>query len=99
MLPTPRTALIFSPLEGVFDVASVCFSLRRGRVISSGVLDVVHVPDADPEVHGGGLALPLGRAVRSEPVTGHKRGSGQDGQASRWASRGTRCVEPCVGYE
>ena len=33
----PTAALISSPLRGVFDVASVCLSLRRGLVISSGV--------------------------------------------------------------
>jgi len=99
MANPPQRALIFSPEWSVFDVASVTFSLRRGRVISSGVLDVFDVADADPEVHGGGLALARRRAVRSEPVTGHERGSAQDGRASRWASRDTSCVEPCVGYE
>ena len=34
-----RPALISSPESGVFDVASVCFSLRRGLVISSGARD------------------------------------------------------------
>jgi hypothetical protein len=82
----PQTALIYSPESGVFDVASVCSSLRRGRVISSGVFDVVDVADADPEVHGSGLALARRRADRTEPVTGNERGSAQDDRASRGAS-------------
>src|ERR1035437_1289998 len=47
----PQSALIYSPELGVFDVAGVCFSLRRGPVISSGVLDMVDVADADLEVN------------------------------------------------
>ena len=42
----PIPALIFSPIEGVFDVVSVCFSLRRGRVIASGALDAFDVATA-----------------------------------------------------
>jgi hypothetical protein len=82
-VPAPVTTLISSPESGVFDVASVCFSLRRGRVIFSGVFDVVDVADADPEVHGSGLALARRRAVRTEPVTGRERGTAQTGRASR----------------
>jgi hypothetical protein len=94
----PQTALIYSPELGVFDVASVCFSLRRGRVISSGVFDVVDVADAVPEVNGSGWALARRRAVCSGPVTGRERGTAQTGRASRWASRDASCVEPCVDY-
>jgi hypothetical protein len=43
--------LIYSPELGVFDVASVTFSLRCGLVISGGVFDVADVADADLEVN------------------------------------------------
>ena len=42
----PQTALIYSPDSGVFDVVSVCFSLRRGRVIASGARDAFDVATA-----------------------------------------------------
>ena len=56
------------------------FRLRRGRVISSGVLDVFDVADADPEMNGCGVAIGAEAAVRSELVTGHERGSARDGR-------------------
>jgi hypothetical protein len=81
---TPRTALISSPLEGVFDVASVCFSLRRGLVISSGVSDVADVADAVPEVNGSGWAL-ASRLLRAHHRTRVRIFSGRP-----WRHAGSR---------
>jgi hypothetical protein len=55
-------------LKGVFDVASEWVLLRRGRVISSGVLDVFDVAGADPEMNGCGVAIEAEAAVRSDLV-------------------------------
>ena len=96
-LSCPSTALISSPFKGVFDVASACFSLRAGRVISSGVFDEADVADIDPEVHGNGVALARRRTGRSEPVTEWSEDPLTMAQASRWALRDTNCVEPCHG--
>jgi len=78
---TPRTALISSPSRGVFDVASVCFLLRRGRVISSGVFDVADVADADPEMNGWGVRRWRrdGRSLRARHRTSARCRSGGPG--------------------
>jgi len=75
----PLPALISSPLRGVFDVASVWFSLRRGRVISSGVFDVVGVADADPEVNGSRVTFAQSQDVRSMAVVGREPEPAQGG--------------------
>ena len=74
-----QSALIYSPELGVFDVAGVCFSLRRGRVISSGVLDVVDVADADLEVNARRVTFAQSQDVRSMAVVGREPEPAQGG--------------------
>jgi hypothetical protein len=94
----PNTALISSPFGGVIDVASVCFSLRGGRVIPSGVFDVVDVADADLEMNSCDVDIGAQAAVRSELVTGLS--AVPLGMAGHHAGpRVTSCVGPCVGSQ
>ena len=75
----PGSALIFSPDSGVFDVADEGFSLRRGRVISSGVTDVVHAS----------LRLPAAFLVTLDsPEPSTKTCPRRGGAAHRGRSRG-----------
>ena len=98
VLTCPLPALISSPFGGVIDVASVCFSLRGGRVISSGVFDVVDVADADLEMNSCDVDIGAQAAVRSELVTGLS--AVPLGMAGHHAGLGvTSCVGPCVGSQ